>query len=185
MKKTTYVILGLLSEAPMTGYQIKQVIDIRFKFFWRESYGQIFPTLKAMVESGDINILDIAPQNNRAQKTYAITPQGTANLKTWLSMPVETEMVRLELLLKMYFGNLADREAMQSHLAAFQAAHQSDLDQLNAFSDEVTKLLDQDENHPMVLSVIDFGQKVNRAYLAWVEAAQKLFSEGDEADAAK
>jgi hypothetical protein len=36
-----------------------------------------------------------------------------------------------------------------------------------------------------VLSVIDFGQKVNRAYLAWVEAAQKLFNKGDEADAAE
>jgi DNA-binding PadR family transcriptional regulator len=48
MKQTDYVILGLLSEAPMTGYTIKRLIDIRFKFFWNESYGQLYPELRAL-----------------------------------------------------------------------------------------------------------------------------------------
>ena len=47
MRQTDYVILGLLAERPLSGYQIKKIIDIRFQFFWSESFGQIFPALKS------------------------------------------------------------------------------------------------------------------------------------------
>ncbi len=43
MRQTDYVILGLLAEQPLSGYQIKKIVDIRFGFFWSESFGQIFP----------------------------------------------------------------------------------------------------------------------------------------------
>jgi DNA-binding PadR family transcriptional regulator len=183
LKKTAYVILGLLTEAPMTGYQLKQIIDIRFKFFWRESYGQIFPVLKAMAEEGDIVIQDMTQKQNRAQKMYAITPQGEAKLAAWLKLPVETEMIRMEILLKLYFGNLVERQTLLAHLNAFQKAHQKDLAQLDGFADEVSRLMDQDANHPMVLSVIQFGQKVNRAYLEWADETATLLMKGESAHA--
>jgi DNA-binding PadR family transcriptional regulator len=41
--KTKYPILGLLAEQPMSGYDIKKLVDVRFSFFWNESYGQSIP----------------------------------------------------------------------------------------------------------------------------------------------
>ena len=52
MRQTDYVILGLLAEQPLSGYQIKKIIDIRFSFFWSESFGQIFPALKSLASEG-------------------------------------------------------------------------------------------------------------------------------------
>ena len=52
LRQTDYVILGLLGERPMSGYEIKKVVDIRFRFFWNESFGQIFPSLKRLLEEG-------------------------------------------------------------------------------------------------------------------------------------
>lgn len=52
MRQTEYVILGLLSESPLTGYQIKRIIDVRFHFFWNESYGQLYPALKSLNATG-------------------------------------------------------------------------------------------------------------------------------------
>ena len=43
----TYVLLGLLSHNPMTGYDIKKSVATRMSYFWDLSYGQIYPTLKA------------------------------------------------------------------------------------------------------------------------------------------
>lgn len=167
MRQTDYVIMGLLTEAPLTGYQIKQIIDIRFKFFWNESYGQLYPSLKSLSVDGYIEECPADAAQKRAQKTYRITSYGLIALKEWLKQPVEKESVRLEILLKMYFSCLTPPEVIIGHLVKFQEAHAQDLGVLNAFEKELKGILDKDPNHADILRVIDFGQKVNAAYLDW------------------
>jgi Predicted transcriptional regulators len=167
MRQTDYVILGLLSESPLTGYQMKKLIDIRFRFFWSESYGQIFPTLKSLCTDHYIEEVDMTEKQKRAQKTYQITLEGLSALQNWLHLPVERESVRLEILLKLYFSHLVDSEVMVKHILKFQLVHEQDLQILNLFESELTKIIDQDQNHPNVLRVIDFGKKLNEAYLNW------------------
>lgn len=165
MRQTDFVILGLLSETPMTGYEIKKVIDVRFQFFWSESYGQIFPALKSLYENGLIEECR-AEEQKRAKKRYQITAAGLRTLREWLSLPVERESIRLGILLKLYFSHLADPEIMLSHMRKFQAAHEEDLQILSHFEKELKPIADE-ENHLEVLRVIDFGQRVNKAYLDW------------------
>jgi DNA-binding PadR family transcriptional regulator len=168
MRQTEYVILGLLSESPLTGYQMKQLIDIRFRFFWHESYGQLYPTLKDLKGRGLIEEMESKTSSDaRAQKTYRICEAGVDALRVWLQQPVEKETVRLEILLKMYFSNLTDPEVMVAHIKTFQASHQRDMQMLNMFRTELESIADVDPNHPHVLRVIDFGQKVNQAYVDW------------------
>lgn len=167
MRQTDYVILGLLSESALSGYQIKKLVDVRFRFFWSESYGQIFPTLKSLCANGLIKEIVTVEGQKRSQKTYQITREGLEALQQWLKLPVERESIRLEILLKMYFSHLVDAEVMIKHLLKFQQAHEQDLQILNLFESELKNILDQHQNHPNVLLVIDFGQKVNEAYLDW------------------
>lgn len=167
MRQTDYVILGLLSESPLTGYQIKKLIDIRFRFFWSESYGQIFPALKSLCTGGLIEETENADEKKRSRKTYRITPSGLVNLQQWLKLPVERESVRLEILLKMYFSHLTEKAVMLDHVLKFQEAHRQDLQILTLFENELKKIVDAGDNHPQVLRVIDFGQRVNEAYLDW------------------
>lgn len=168
MRQTDYVILGLLSESPLTGYQMKQLIDIRFRFFWNESYGQLYPALKVLKETGLIEEIETpAALDARAHRTYRILEPGMDALRQWLRQPVEKETVRLEILLKMYFSNLTEPEVMVAHIKMFQASHEKDLMILNMFQTELESIADVDPNHPHVLRVIDFGQKVNQAYVDW------------------
>jgi PadR family transcriptional regulator, regulatory protein AphA len=167
LKQTNYVILGLLSESPLTGYEIKKVIDIRFRYFWSESYGQLYPTLKELNKKGLINVLKSEGKEKRSRITYQITKEGFAVLHSWLGQPVERESVRLEILLKMYFSHLIKPEVMIKHIRDFQSKHEEDLFILNLFEQELKAILDKDPNHPHVLRVIDFGQRVNQAYLDW------------------
>lgn len=181
MKQTEYVVLGLLSENPLTGYQIKQLIDIRFRFFWSESYGQLYPTLKDLMERGLIEELAHGPDDSvggRGQRTYRILDAGMKSLENWLTKPVSKETVRLEILLKMYFSNLTKPEVMASHIKEFQAAHERDLWMLNMFQAELLNLPEADDNHRQVLRVIDFGQKVNQAYLDWSRETLEFLERG-------
>lgn len=167
MRQTDCVILGLLSEAPLTGYQIKKLIDVRFRFFWSESYGQIFPALKSLCASRLIEEIQTGEGKKRSQRVYRITEEGLIFLHQWLCQPVERESIRLEVLLKMYFSHLVDASVMLEHIQTFEKAHEQDLMILNLFERELKAIIDLDENHPEILRVIDFGQKVNEAYLNW------------------
>jgi len=42
--KTKYSILGLLSRAPMSGYDIKKLTDNSISHFWHENFGHITPS---------------------------------------------------------------------------------------------------------------------------------------------
>ena len=73
MRQTDYVILGLLAERPLSGYQIKKIVDIRFGFFWSESFGQIFPALKSLAVQGFAAECPQQTAGGRAAKAFAIT----------------------------------------------------------------------------------------------------------------
>ena len=177
LRQTDYVILGLLAEQPLSGYQIKKLVDIRFKFFWSESFGQIFPALKSLSAAGLVAECETEHTDGRAAKKYQITPAGKDALIAWLSQPVEKESLRLEILLKTYFSNYAAPGVMLNHLAAFEQSHAQQLQILGLFQKELERIPDEDENHREVLRVIDFGQKVNRAYLDWCRETRDYFEQ--------
>ena len=177
MRQTDYVILGLLAEQPLSGYQIKKIVDIRFQFFWSESFGQIFPALKSLAAAGLVEERPPEQKDGRAARRYRITPSGKSALIDWLSQPVEKESLRLEILLKTYFSNYASPGVMLSHLAAFEESHASQLHVLGLFRQELCRIPDEDENHREILRVIDFGEKANRAYLDWCRETREYFEQ--------
>lgn len=164
--KTRYVILGMLSETDLSGYEIKKIIDIRFSFFWNESYGQLYPELKNLEQDGLIYSIKSETESRRDVIRYSITPQGRSELKLWLAEPTEQETVRFEILLKMYFSSLTDEDIMIRHIIEFEKNHQKQLSILNMFQKELTAVRDID-NHEDILRVIDFGQRVYSAYMDW------------------
>ena len=178
--KTQYVILGLLSESNLSGYEIKKSIDNRFSFFWNESYGQIFPELKLLEQRESIEVLSSKPDSKRDKITYAITQKGIDELKNWLYEPVEKDNVRIEILLKMYFSSIVDKDVIKKHIEEFMAVHQMQLRTLNMFTDELTKIKDDHSNHEDILRVIDFGQKVNKAYIDWCNETIIYLESGDK-----
>lgn len=178
-RKTQYVILGLLTENPLSGYDIKKIIDIRFKFFWNESYGQIYPELKRMIDDGLIECE--AMESDRGKQLYRITSTGFESLRQWLMIRPDTESFRLEILLKRYFAGIVAPEIMINHIQQFELQHKQELYILNQFKQELESIDDPFHNHSDVLSVIDFGIKTNSAYLEWSkESIDKLKVKKDE-----
>jgi PadR family transcriptional regulator AphA len=174
MRQTDYVVLGLLSEGPLTGYQIKKLVGLRFRFFWSESFGQLYPALKSLAAGGLIEETGTETKRNHAQRTYKIREGGLAALRQWLGQPVERESVRLEILMKLYFAHLAEAGAMAEHLKLFRERHEQDLALLKAAGMELKSIIGEDPNHPYILQVVDCGLKVNEAYLAWSREAVKF-----------
>jgi DNA-binding PadR family transcriptional regulator len=168
--KTKYLILGLLSVEPLSGYEIKKIVDTRFSFFWSESFGQIYPQLKKLNEEGLIKETTLNEiDNNRIIKKYSITDNGIYELKQWLAEPVEKEIVRYEILLKMYFSNNISPEIMLGHIKEFQSLHRQQQRIFEKCQEQLEEYKDVHENHEDILMVLSFGQKVWEAYDNWCE----------------
>jgi len=167
--KTRYVILGLLNEEKLSGYEIKKIVDTRLSFFWNESYGQLYPELKRLAQQELIFAIKPKEGSHRGETKYSITQKGIDALEIWLCEPVEKESIRLEILLKMYFSKGTKPEIIKKHITEFAISHQKQLDMLNMFQKELMSIENLHPNHGDILRVIDFGQKVYRAYIDWCD----------------
>jgi len=113
LSATAYVILGMLHGEPLSGYEIKAMVDNSTRFFWAASYGQIYPELRRLSEAGLVEGAD-SPTGGRKRTVYAITADGEEELKAWLRQPPEVFEMRDEGLLKLFFADaLPPAEAVE------------------------------------------------------------------------
>ena len=165
--KTRSVILGLLSESDLTGYEIKKIIDIRFSFFWSESFGQIYPELKKLESQNLIKANKPQEKSGRERIVYSITSNGLKELQNWMREPNEKESVRFEILLKIYFAQNTTKDVIKDQVEEFMNIHKQQLSMLDIFQKELSDRTNFHENHNDILRVIDFGKKVYEAYINW------------------
>src|SRR6478735_12241783 len=99
----TPVVLGLLAMRPLSGYDIKAVVDRSTRFFWAASYGQIYPELRRLESDGLVEGEDV-PNGGRQRRVYSLTPAGREALVEWLRGPTVTIEYRDESLLRLFFA---------------------------------------------------------------------------------
>lgn len=177
--KTIYAILGLLNHEDLTGYDIKKKIDVSLSFFWNVGFGQIYPTLKILVKDGLVTKWEEV-NNGRKRIVYSITDSGREELKKWLSIPVEKESVKYEILLKLFFGSVLSPNDNIKLIEEFRNRNKNGVDMLKLFKNELSKILDQDNDHIYYYLTVLFGEKIYNAYMEWSEEAIKLLKESDK-----
>src|SRR5881409_2232969 len=120
---TAYVILGMLGWRPMSGYEIKSIVDKSTRFFWAASYGQIYPELRRLAAAGLI-AGKASPQGGRRRNVYRLTPAGRKELRAWLDADPEVYELRDEALLKLFFADAAGGRSVAATLEAKRRTHE-------------------------------------------------------------
>src|ERR1700733_4773057 len=163
LSPTAYVILGMVSKEPRSGYEIKAVVDGSTRFFWAASYGQIYPELKRLAEAGLLVGVE-APTGGRRRTVYEITADGEEELKGWLRQPPETYEMREEGLLKLFFANVLPREEAVEILRAMRDYRRSVHEQLVAMEPMAAAKPD-----PFPLMVLRGGIEFTEWFADWWE----------------
>jgi PadR family transcriptional regulator, regulatory protein AphA len=164
MSATAYVILGMVSREPRSGYEIKAAVDNSTRFFWTASYGQIYPQLKKLSEAGLVEGVD-ASQGDRKRTRYAITREGEAELRNWLRKPPEAAEMREEGLLKLFFSGALEREEAVETLRAMRRRRLELSERLSAMEPEKM----EDVKDPFPLIVLRAGIEFNDWFAEWCE----------------
>lgn len=197
-QKSKFALLGLLSWKPMSGYDIKKLIDVGLSHFWNEHYGQIYPTLDSLVKEGLATKKEDATHSHRKRFVYTITQKGQQAFREWLSEPTAIPNVRNEFQLKFFLSSqLSAREPVRL-IKEYQAQQRVLLEQYRqsaevlrtagrdgVFPEELNELLGMTLKNPsrrnrikqskMFLLALRHGVRAVGARLAWcTEALESL-----------
>jgi DNA-binding PadR family transcriptional regulator len=176
-RKIDVVILGLLSHEDLTGYDIKKRIDGAIGFFWKGSFGNIYPALTSMVEQGLVT-KNGEKAGGREKIFYHITKKGEDQLKSWLKDDHATNELRYETLLKIYFGGAGDSKITLRNIQVFEEQIKRSLEVLYLYRDNLKDAL-KDEDHKYYYLTVTFGIDTYEAYLKWCAKAKKLITHND------
>jgi DNA-binding PadR family transcriptional regulator len=175
-RKIDVVILGLLAHENLTGYDIKKQIDGAINFFWKGSFGSIYPALSDMEKQGLVKRKKADSTGGREKIVYQITRTGEETLKTWLNDEKATNDLKYETLLKMYFGGMEDRNVTVRNIEIFEKQVRENLEVLKIYKENLEKALDQ-EDHIHYYLTVTFGIDTYETYLRWCNKAKKILEE--------
>jgi DNA-binding PadR family transcriptional regulator len=89
-----HLLLGLLHQKPATGYTLRKSFSSTPLGHYSDSPGSIYPALQRLRCRNLLRPLEDQPANGRGKVVLSLTPQGLAELRSWLQRPVALDEVR-------------------------------------------------------------------------------------------
>ena len=169
-----HAILGFLSFAPFTGYDLKKAFDNSVQHFWPANQSQIYRTLAELEENGFVEKEVIAREERLDMKVYHITATGREELHQWLAAPLPERDDREPFLIQVYFGGqLNDTELLkvfqdklkkiEEQLALYEAVFQMTQKTPSKVSDPRTVFLS--------MLTLEAGYINTQSIAAWLRSA--------------
>jgi PadR family transcriptional regulator AphA len=173
--RTQFAILGMLTMEPMSGYDFRKAAEQCLGYFWQESYGQIYPTLKKMYEKGYLSQSREKTEGKPDKLVYSITKKGKEVFSKWLDQKTRIEPKRNELLLKLFFGGKTSHDEQIQELESIKETNEKLLAQLKDIEDWHLRNYDHHALTPYWLVTIRFGIHRVSAMINWcVESIETL-----------
>ena len=167
--KSKYAILGMLSIAPMSGYDIKKEVETSISNFWTESYGQIYPVLKNLIAEKLVTKSVESEAGKPDRHVYSLTAKGRKELRRWLLEGSTPKVQRNEFLLKLFFGEEIPAKANISLVEQFRDLQRALLQKYAAIEKQITRENAGNPNLPYWLMTVSYGQHVSRALVQWCD----------------
>ncbi|MFJ9381320.1 PadR family transcriptional regulator [Streptomyces sp. NPDC101455] len=111
-----FTILGWLSTAPGSGYDLVRQLDQGLHWFWAAPHSQIYSTLRALENEGLVTSRAETVGTKLEKRVYEITAPGREAVRAWSEEPPEYPPSRDAERLKLIFGDHGDLKALRRHL---------------------------------------------------------------------
>jgi DNA-binding PadR family transcriptional regulator len=111
-----HAILGFLAEGPLTGYDLRKIMDQSVGYFWSADQAQIYRTLTSLVAEGMVSVETLAQTERPNRRLHTIEAAGRAELDRWLSSPLEVAPLRDPFLMRLFHGERSGPAQMRQLL---------------------------------------------------------------------
>lgn len=174
-----YVILGFLSKAPLTGYDLKKKFSDSEIFHWSGNNNQIYRTLVELHEEGLVTLEVRYQENKPPRKIYTITDTGLVALRQWMLTTPELPQFRNALLVQLTWADQlapADLGQMLAQYAEELRVH------LLMLREQTHRKNDRPQSEP---SKISFEERIAEHWISfyaleldWVRRLRQELDEG-------
>ena len=126
-------LLGLLNHKPMTGYDLKKILDHPMGFFWIAQMSQIYRELNKLEEKGLVKS-EIIPQEKRPdRKVYHLTKEGRETFLSWLNkFPDQlSKTCRSQFLMRIFFSSKIKLDEFAFEIKRYKKEMEEELSYLN------------------------------------------------------
>jgi DNA-binding PadR family transcriptional regulator len=113
-------ILGLLSYRPMTGYEIKKIIQDSSYMHWSGNNNQIYKALLELAEDGFVTGELELQEKSPAKKIYTITEEGRNELKDWTKSEPEALDFKKAFLIQLAWSDVLSGEELIKLLGDYE-----------------------------------------------------------------
>lgn len=167
--KTKYAVLGLLTYAPLSGYDIRRIYSQSMGNVWSESYGHIYPILKRLEEEGLATPEVVRQEGKPDRKVYTITDAGRAEARAWLAQPSEAHKERVEVLLKVFLSWETGSAEAIAQVRAFRDEHEAHLARYAGYAEGIAA--EAAPPAPYWMLTVRCGQRLSQAMVEWCDEA--------------
>jgi len=160
LNATAASLLGLLTQGPMTGWELYAAFEGSIGQFWSITRSQVYRELRTMAEHGLVEIGESGP---RERRSCTITPSGRAAFRAWIKRMPGEEIIRFPLLLTVFFGNAVPPKMLVAACTQHRATHAKRLAEYEA------ELAYVREELPYAAHALEFGIAYERTVVAWID----------------
>jgi len=166
LSTSSYAILGLLSFARMSGYDLAAVAQRSVTQVWPISKTQIYTELRRLSAQGLIEGREAERSGGPAKTLFDLTDAGERELDAWLAGDTTYGMrVRAPAVLKLLLGHRAGPSQTRAELGRFRDRVSERLQEL----ERLTSVLDRHPDAFYAWATAQFGVRVCQAIIAWID----------------
>ncbi|GAA1126972.1 PadR family transcriptional regulator [Citricoccus alkalitolerans] len=159
---TAGTLLGLLTERPMTGWELVAQAKDRVGNFWTIQRSQAYRELGQLEKAGLVIAL---PQQERRKRPYEITDAGQAAYLDWVRQVPGDESVRIPFLLTVSFADDVPSERFDALLEEQRRRHRERLETYEGHWATLQGTARRDAR----LATLALGIGYERAALDWLD----------------
>ncbi|NRD78022.1 PadR family transcriptional regulator [Bacillus sp. BRMEA1] len=130
------VILGFIYDEPMSGYDIKQMMENSVSYFFDASFGAIYPALRKMEKEGLVDKQVVQQEGKPNKNMFAITDKGKEQFQHYLRSPINPTVMRSDILIRIFFGRFTTKEKINQWLLAEREKNQALYDSLKLLEEK-------------------------------------------------
>jgi PadR family transcriptional regulator AphA len=172
LKSFHHFILGLLTQRPMSGYDIKRLLKSLGWLVGSPSFGAIYPALHALLQDRLVTVTVLSDENKPPRKIYTITQAGERALHEWIHQPSSTNASTRAFAMRLILADQLSNEGLIAHLQQRRAQVDDHRAALKRMNDELDGEVDAGRR-----LTLDYGMAIASAELNWLEGMLERLSE--------
>ncbi len=166
LSTTSYAVLGLLSFARMSGYDLAAVAQRSAAQVWPISKTQVYAELRRLHELGLVEGSDAEHSGGPTKTLFELTRSGERELDQWLATDTSAGLrLRAPTVLKLLFGHRTKPRHARAHLGRFRERVSERLVEL----EQIASVLERSPDAVYAWATARFGVRICAAIVAWID----------------